>query len=73
MYSKLIKNIHAFFIATNAKERQEWVARLRAVVDHYTSQTAKEHPPLDRHSSKRVSMSLVHNISNNINKFKGVH
>ena len=59
-------------LASNAKERQEWVARLRAVVDHYTSQTAKEHPPLDRAASKRISMSLVNNISNNITKFKGV-
>ncbi|XP_078483205.1 oxysterol-binding protein-related protein 11-like isoform X3 [Ciona intestinalis] len=53
--------------AADVKGRQEWITRLRAVSEHYTSQIAQEHPPL---ATKPRTRSVVSNISNNINKIK---
>uniref|UniRef100_H2YL60 Oxysterol-binding protein n=1 Tax=Ciona savignyi TaxID=51511 RepID=H2YL60_CIOSA len=42
--------------ATNAKERQEWVNRLRSVSEHYTSQIAHDRPPLAACSLTRIEL-----------------
>uniref|UniRef100_H2YL61 PH domain-containing protein n=1 Tax=Ciona savignyi TaxID=51511 RepID=H2YL61_CIOSA len=54
--------------ATNAKERQEWVNRLRSVSEHYTSQIAHDRPPLA--GRKPRTKSVVSNLSTNLNKIK---
>nr|CAB3264581.1 oxysterol-binding protein-related protein 11-like [Phallusia mammillata] len=57
--------------ASNAKERQEWVSRLRTVVQHFSSQIAQEHPPLAASGSRKPrTRSVVSNMSNSINKIK---
>nr|XP_026693668.1 oxysterol-binding protein-related protein 11-like isoform X2 [Ciona intestinalis] len=46
--------------AADVKGRQEWITRLRAVSEHYTSQIAQEHPPL---ATKPRTRSVVSNIT----------
>ncbi|XP_078483213.1 oxysterol-binding protein-related protein 11-like isoform X4 [Ciona intestinalis] len=46
--------------AADVKGRQEWITRLRAVSEHYTSQIAQEHPPL---ATKPRTRSVVSNIN----------
>ncbi|CAK8678837.1 unnamed protein product [Clavelina lepadiformis] len=59
--------------ASNTKERQEWVSRLRAVAHHFTAQVAQDHPPLSSTSSTRKprSRSVMSNLSDNLTKVKG--
>jgi len=51
--------------AINAKERQDWVAKLRSVGEYVTTQVAEDHPPLANIRKTRTK-SLV----SNFNKFK---
>lgn len=53
--------------ASNAKERQDWVDRLRGSSEFFSSQTAEDNPPLP---TSNVVKNRTRSIVSNFNKFK---